>query len=134
MIQFLLIWSDWGILLVRVVLGLILMGHGLPKLKNLKAAGENFQSMGFKPGPFWGTLVALLEVFGGLALILGFLTQIFAAFVVIEFIVILSTIKRKSGFVGGYELDLLILAVAVLLVFVGSGSVSIDNMLGLLIF
>lgn len=115
-------------------MGLILMGHGLPKLKNLKATGESFQGMGFKPGLFWGTLVALLEVFGGLALILGFFTQVFAALVAIEFIVILATIKRKSGFVGGYELDLLILAVAVLLVLVGSGSVSIDNVLGILVW
>ena len=134
MIQFLLIWSDWGILLVRAVLGLILMGHGLPKLKNLKATGESFQNMGFKPGAFWGTLIAILEVFGGLALTLGFFTQIFAALVAIEFVVILATVKRKSGFVGGYELDLLILAVAILLVLVGGGSVSIDNSLGILLF
>lgn len=134
MIQFLLIWSDWGILFLRAVLGLIFMGHGLPKLKSLKSTGENFKKMGFKPGPFWGTLVALLEVFGGLALILGFFTQIFAALFVIEFVVILLTVKRKSGFVGGYELDLLILAAAVLLVLIGSGSISLDNSLGILLF
>ncbi len=134
MIQLLLIWSDWGILLLRVVLGLIFVRHGLPKMKDLKATGESFAGMGFKPGRFWGTLVAILEIVGGLALIAGFFTQIVAALFVIEFIVILAAVKRKSGFVGGYEFDLLILASVVLLVLLGSGSISIDRLLGILLY
>ncbi|MCL4391786.1 DoxX family protein [Patescibacteria group bacterium] len=134
MIQLLLIWSDWGILFLRVVLGLIFIRHGLPKMKDLKATGESFASMGFKPGRLWGTLVAILEVIGGLALIAGFFTQIVAALFVIEFIVIIAAVKRKSGFVGGYEFDLLILASAVLLVFLSGGSLSIDRLLGILLW
>ena len=134
MIQLLLIWSDWGILFLRVVLGLIFIRHGLPKMKDLKATGESFASMGFKPGRLWGALVAILEVIGGLALIAGFFTQIVAALFVIEFIVIIAAVKRKSGFVGGYEFDLLILASAVLLVFLSGGSLSIDRLLGILLW
>jgi uncharacterized membrane protein YphA (DoxX/SURF4 family) len=134
MIQLLLIWGDWGILFLRVVLGLIFIRHGLLKMKDLKATGESFAGMGFKPGRWWGTLIAILEVVGGLALFAGFFTQIIAAFFVIEFIVILAAVKRKSGFVGGYEFDLLILASVVLLVLLGGGSLSIDRLLGILIY
>ncbi len=134
MIQPLWIWSDWGLLVLRVILGLILIKHGWPKLKDLKQAGNGFAQMGFKPGVFWATVVSLLEVFGGLLLILGFLTQIVAFFVAIEFIVILIKVKRKAGFVGGYEFELLILAAALALIVLGAGRVSLDTVSGLIIY
>ncbi len=134
MIQFLFIFSDWGLLILRFVLGLIMAKHGFPKMKDLKTTGASFGDMGFKPGRFWGTLVALAEVAGGLALILGFLTQIFAVILLIEFVVILLKVKRKAGFVGGYEFELLIFAALFLLVLFGAGSRSLDWALGLVVF
>ncbi len=134
MIQFLFIWSDWGIFFLRFVLGLLLVRHGWPKLKDLKATGENFGKMGFKPGRFWGTLAGLLEFFGGLALIFGLFTQIVATLFVLEFAVILLKVKRKSGFVGGYELDLLIFVAALLLALIGGGALSLDGLLGIILF
>ncbi|MCL4400134.1 DoxX family protein [Patescibacteria group bacterium] len=134
MIQLFYVFSDWGIFLLRLVLGLTLVKHGWPKIKNLKGTGENFSGMGFKPGVFWGTLVAFLEFFGGLMLVAGFFTQAISLFFVLEFAVIILFVKRKAGFVGGYEFDLLIFAVALLLASVGSGALSIDNLLKILIF
>ena len=46
------------------------------KIKNLRANAQNFEMMGFRPGIFWGTIVALTETIGSLAVILGLGTQI----------------------------------------------------------
>ncbi len=134
MIQLFLVFSDWGILILRVVVGLIFVGHGWPKIKDLKTTASNFEGMGFKPGKLWGTLVALLEFLGGIALIVGFFTQIVALLFAIEFAVILLTVKRKSGFVGGYEFELLLFAAVLLLTLIGGGAWSVDNALGFLLF
>ena len=96
-----------GCLFLRVVFGAIMIVHGFPKLKNLKETGSNFANMGFRPGMFWGTLAALLESFGGLALILGIVTVPVAAFFVVEFLVIVIwKIGKHAPFVGGWEFDL----------------------------
>lgn len=126
MIQPLFLFSDWGLLILRVVLGLVLVVHGWPKIKNLKATGEGFAGMGFKPGIFWGTVAAVTEFVGGLFLIFGFLIQAAALFIAIQFIVILLTVKRRNRLVGGYEFELLILAAALALATIGGGSFGLD--------
>jgi putative oxidoreductase len=125
-----LLYGDWGLAALRIVLGVILLAHGWPKLEDLKKTSENFAGMGFKPGSLWATVAAIVEFFGGLALILGIWTEIPAFFVVCEFVVIMIwRLARKQPLVGGYELDLLILAGAVVLLTQGAGPVSFDRYL-----
>lgn len=134
MIQPLWVFSDWGLLVLRVVLGAILIAHGYPKLKGLRQTAESFSQMGFKPGMFWATLAMLVELVGGAFLILGLLVQVVAFFLAIEFIVIILKVKRKAGLVGGFEFDLLILAAALALLVLGAGRFSLDTVLGLIIY
>lgn len=133
MIQFFFIFSEWGILILRSVLGLILVVNGWPKIKDLKQNALKFSEMGFRPGIFWGTLVALAEFVGGIALITGFLTQIFAFIIAIQFVVILLSVKRRAKFTE-LQFDLLILASALILVALGGGGYSLDNFFGLLLY
>jgi putative oxidoreductase len=128
MFNLLLVFGDWGITFLRVVLGLIMFVHGKSKIKSLKKTGEGFETMGFRPGIFWATVVTIVEFLGGLFLIFGFLTQVVAFVLAIQFLVILFTVKRKAAFQGGLEFDLLILAVALALMVLGSGNLSIDRM------
>ena len=88
----------------------------------------------FKLGMFWATVVALTEFVGGIFLIFGFLTQIFAFIVAIEFIVIIIKLNWRKGLVGGYEFDLLIFASALALATLGAGGYSIDHFLGLILY
>ena len=134
MIQPLFIFSDWSVLILRIILGLVLIVHGWPKIKNLSANAQNFVAMGFKPAKFWGTIAAVVEFLGGLLLILGFLTQLVAFFVVIQFVVAILKVKIKQNFVGGYELDLLILGAALLLMTVGGGFYGLDDLFGFFIY
>ena len=134
MVQFLLLFDNWALLILRVVLGLILLIHGWPKIKNLKATSQSFSAMGFKPAIFWGTIVALVEFLGGLALIGGLLVQVVAFLVAIQFIVIILKVKRDKGFAGGYEFDLLIIATALILFTIGGGAFGLDNILGIILY
>ena len=127
MLQPLFIFSEFGLLFLRVALGGILLAHGFPKIRNLKATAGNFASMGFKPGMFWGGMAAAIEFIGGLLLIAGFLTQVVAFFVTVQFLVIILKVRRGQKLVGGYELDLLILAAASLLLTTGGGVYSLEN-------
>lgn len=120
--------SDWALLALRLAFGVIFLAHGWPKLKNLKVNAQNFEMMGFKPGGLWGTIVALAETLGGLAVILGLGTQY--AGLVLAFDMTISSlwkIKRGQKLVGGFELDLILLASGLILATIGGGAYSLDN-------
>jgi len=134
MIPFLFIYNNWALFLLRVVLGLILLAYGLPKIKNLRKTADYFSSMKFRPGIFWASLVAGLETIGGIAIIFGFFAQFFAFFVLLEFAVILLTVKRKAGLKGGMELELIIAATAFMITTSGAGPYSLDHYFGILLF
>lgn len=125
------IFSDWTLLLLRLVIAAIFLAHGLPKIKNLKQNAINFTGMGFKPGAFWGTIVAFVEVFGGLAILFGVGVQIAGILLAVNMSV--ATLwKRKQGMklVNGYELDLLLLTANLLLATAGPGIYSIQSYFG----
>lgn len=137
MFTLLSLYSDWAIFALRLVLGLTFLIHGWPKLKSLKTTAQNFGAMGFRPGFFWGPLVAIVEFFGGLAFLGGGYVQVAAALIAAEFAVIIiwKILKRQSftmrvveGFVGGLEFDLLIFAAALVLFAAGGGAYSLDRM------
>ena len=73
-----LINSDWVLLFVRIVLGVVMVYYGWPKIKDLKSNSKDFVKMGFKPGWLWGTAIALVEFVGGIAMLIGFLVEIAA--------------------------------------------------------
>lgn len=133
MINFLFVFNNWALLLVRILLGIILIYHGWPKIKDLAKTAKDFASMGFKPGKFWGTLVALLEFVGGIFIIAGFLTQVIAVLLFVQFLVILLTLKRQASF-EDIEFDLLILGVSALVATLGAGPYSIDVLLNLFLY
>jgi len=124
------LYDTWPVLILRVALGVILIAHGWPKLRDLKATAKGFEAMGFKPGSLFGTLAAILEFFGGIALILGFFTTCVAALLGVQFIVILFwKWAKKMPLVGagGWEFDLLILAALIALFSLGAGAFSLDR-------
>lgn len=124
------LYDQWPVLILRIALGAILIAHGWPKIKNLKQNAKNFAGMGFKPGGLFGTIAALLEFFGGVAILIGLFTAFFAGLFALEFIVIIiwKWLKRMP-FVGGWEFDFLILAGVFALFALGGGAYSLDRFL-----
>ena len=70
--------------------------------------------------------IGLLEVIGGIALLVGVLTRIASILFIIEMIGSTITAKLSKGFVGGYELDLLLMAVTISLLLTGPGRISVE--------
>jgi len=127
---FLSLYASWALLILRIALGMIFIAHGWPKIKNLQQTATNFHGMGFRPGKFWGTIAAVLEFFGGIALIVGLFTMLLGGLFVVEFAIILGWKLRKNiPLVNGWELDLIIFAGATIILALGAGAYSFDRLL-----
>lgn len=123
--------SDWALLALRVVIAVIFFAHGWPKIKDLRQNAMNFGMMGFRPGAFWGTIVAFVEVFGGLAILLGLGVQIAGPILAINMLVAALWKKKQGmGLVNGYELDLVLLTANLLLATTGPGMYSAQSYFG----
>ncbi|MCR4328711.1 MAG: DoxX family protein [Patescibacteria group bacterium] len=123
------IWSDWGLLLLRVIAGIVFVVHGWPKFRKMHETAVSFESMGFKPGKLWGPAVAILEFFGGIALLVGFATELIAALLCVQFIIIIIwKVTKGQKFVSGWEYDLVLLGVVASLIVLGSGMFSLDKL------
>ena len=124
--------TDLASLVVRLALGGIFIVHGYPKLKDLgKGTGQWMKSIGFPSG--MGLFAGIAEFFGGIVVVLGFLTPVVAALFVLWTIglVWVSIAKIKKKFSGGYELDLLLFAFSLVLLAIGGGLYSIDHLIGI---
>ena len=100
-----------SLLLIRVMLGITMMLHGIPKFLDLQGTTDFFVSLGFPA--FMPILIGLIEVGGGLFMIIGLLVPL----VSLGFIAILSTaiimLQLGNGFLNGYELELILIIMSV---------------------
>lgn len=101
------------------------MIHGLPKLLDIPGTQTSFTNMGLPPD--LAVIIGLLEFIGGLVILLGLLTRIAAILLAIEMIGAILMVKLSKGFIDGYELDLLYLAIMISLMISGPGSISIER-------
>jgi putative oxidoreductase len=123
--------SEWGIFLIRVTLGIIILMHGLTKWADIPQASIVFTKVAHLPMAFV-YLVAIFEVLSGIFLILGCFVRISSIFVAILMIsaVVLAKIPTGSPFIGGptksgIELDLIFFAVAISLILTGSNKLAL---------
>jgi putative oxidoreductase len=127
---------DIGLLIIRLVVGLLFAGHGLQKLfgwfggHGLKGTGGFFESIGYRPGPFMALIAGTTETAGGALLASGFLTPLAAAMVIGVMVNAIVTVKFASGLYNGYEIDLLYALVALGVAFAGPGGYSLDAAAG----
>jgi putative oxidoreductase len=126
---------DLSLALVRVVIGLTFFMHGWQKLFDNGIGGVTgfFDSLGVPAAGLFAVLVTLLELLGGLALILGIGTRIVAALLAIDMLVALLLVHISNGFFvgnGGIELVLLLGVSAVAFVLSGAGAYSLDSRFG----
>lgn len=112
--------------ILRIVLGIILVTYGVNKFKNPNMAEEIFSSAGIRPAKLWVKAVATLELISGLLLLIGFLTQLAVILASLILIVTVIKMKIKNGFIRGYDFEILLLAIALSLLFLGPGAFSID--------
>ena len=110
---------------LRIIAGIGFIIHGLPKLLDIPGTQNSFINMGLPPE--LAIIIGLLETIGGLAILLGILTRIAAGLLAINMIGAIIQVKISKGFIGGYELDLLYLAIMISLMITGPGNLSIEK-------
>jgi putative oxidoreductase len=127
---------SYGILLLRVVVGLAFVGHGTQKLFGWfggygpKGTGGFFTSQGYRAGVVMAVAAGLSEAGGGALLALGFATPLAGALIAIVMINAIGSVTLKKGFMLGSELELVYLTIAVSLAATGPGRFSIDRAIG----
>ena len=120
-------------LLLRLVIGFTFMVHGYPKFsaEQRKQGGDWMKSLGLPAG--FILFGAVVEFFGGIALVLGILTPVVAALFALWMLSTtwLAKVKMKKKFAGGYEIDIVLLVASLALAALGAGFFSIDHLLGI---
>lgn len=125
----------WGIAVLRAVVGLVFLAHGLQKAfaTGMTGVAEFMGQVGIPLPMAAAVLVTAVEIVGGLALIAGFFTRWVAIPLAIEMLVAAVVVHGPSGFFlpNGFEYALTLLASSVSLSLLGPGTYAVDNVLRL---
>ncbi|WP_022873384.1 DoxX family protein [Nesterenkonia alba] len=127
---------DIGLLILRLVLGLILFTHATQKLagwfggNGLSRQGEIFAGLGLRPGRAMVAAAATAELMAAVLLTLGLFTPVAALLAAATMLVAGVTMHLNSGsfwnVAGGGEYPYVLAACAAVLGFTGAGSLSAD--------
>jgi len=127
-----------GLLLIRVVIGVIFAAHGAQKLFGWfggfgpKGTGGWMESLGIKPGVAAAVAAGLVELLGGLAFAAGLFTPIAAVLLSLTMVMAIVKVHAPNGFwntAGGYEFNLILIVVLIGIALTGAGSYSLDALL-----
>ncbi|MGY4857685.1 DoxX family protein [Cryobacterium sp. AP23] len=120
-----------ALLVLRVAVGAVFIAHGAQKVFVYGFAGTSgsFADMGVPLAAVLGPVVGLLELIGGVLIVLGLATRVVAAALAVDMLVAIVLVHLPFGIFaaeGGYELTLVLAAVAAALVLAGAGRLSLD--------
>jgi putative oxidoreductase len=130
---------SYGILVLRVVLGSIMMAHGAQKLFGWFGGGGprgtagSFAQLRFRAPLMMALAAGAAEFGGGLLIATGLVTPLAALAIAVVMLNAIGTVHWRNGFwntAGGYEFNLLVYAAAVAIAATGAARFSLDNLLG----
>ena len=133
--------AQFAPLVVRVIVGVIMSVHGWQKLMGGPANfAVGLAQQGVPLPGLMAWVVTLVELVGGILLIVGLFSRLAALLLTIEFIVIILTVKipmhvpliaPPHSAYPGVELDLALLAGFLVVLLTGPGRISLDHALGI---
>lgn len=129
-------------LIARVVLGIVILPHGLQKTLGLFGGGGFSNTVDFFVSTGMPSIVAVLiiaaESLGAISLIVGFLARFSAAAITLIMLGAIFMVHKPHGFFmnwfganegEGFEYHILAIGLGLIVVVVGAGKASIDRML-----
>lgn len=130
---------DLALLVLRLVVGLLFVGHGAQKLfgvfggGGLEGTAGMFDNIGLRPGWLHARGAGTAEFAGGLLLALGLFTPFAAAALIAVMTAAVITVHAPNGIWNtkqGYEYNLVMAATVFSLAGIGAGAWSLDNAFG----
>lgn len=119
--------SHFAPLVLRIVLGIVFIIHGYMKIANLEQTTNFFSTVNIPLPGVVAPVVALLEIIGGIALIIGLYSRIFALLLCVDMLFAIATAKAQASFVGGWEFELMLIAGLLSLALSGPGVISLTR-------
>jgi putative oxidoreductase len=133
--------TDIVLIIVRTVLAWVFIYHGARRLfgwfggLGISRSADYFANTAhLHPGTLWAVLSGLIEFGGGIAIALGFLTRLAGAGIFVDMMMAIVTVTwangiNATGTKSGYELNLGLGVLALVVAFFGAGRFSIDALL-----
>lgn len=125
--------AGWGLTILRVVTGIVFIGHGLPKFgigggQGLEGTAGFMASLGLPAPMLMAVLIASSEAIGGALLVVGFMARPAAFTQLIGMLVATFLVHWENGMfaAGGYQWSLLLAAAAAAIMIEGAGKFSVD--------
>lgn len=128
-------WQNYAAIPLRIALGIIFVAHGAQKLfgwfegGGLESTASFLASYGLTPGPFWAVVAGVVELIGGIALLVGVATSWAAVALAARTLAALILVNAPAGFAamrGGVEFPLALLGGLLTLVVTGAQAYSLD--------
>ncbi|MCA1558901.1 MAG: DoxX family protein [Acidobacteria bacterium] len=133
--------QPYGLAILRLAIGAIFIAHGAQKLfpiwGGVDGTAAFFTQLGLAPAVPLAVLVAVVEFFGGIMLVLGAQTMVVALALAIDMVVAIWKVHFANGFFinwtmapgqgHGYEFNLTLLGALVALMLTGPGALSVDG-------
>lgn len=116
-------WTDAVLLVARLIIGVVMLYYGWPKVRDPRKNAKDFDATGFRPGWLFGTLVLAAEFFGGILMLVGAFVWVAAAAFGFEMALgtVVKITKWRKPFTD-YSYDLLLLGLCLLLLALGPGA------------
>ena len=124
---------ELGLAILRIVLGVIFVAHGWPKVGSMDSTTAMLGSVGIPLPMLAAWAVTILELGGGLLLLAGFLVTPVALLLTVHMLLGIIMVHAANGFyvidlgTGGVEFNLILAAAAMMLVFGGPGLAALDS-------
>lgn len=124
--------AKWGMLPLRIVVGLVFMMHGAQKLFvfGLGGTADIMGKLGLPLPVVCAAIVIVVELLGGLAIILGVFTRLAGALLAFEMLIAILVARLSGGFFApyGYEFELTLLGACLTFALNGPGQMSLEEL------
>ena len=122
---------DITLLIMRLMIGSFFIVHGYSKFVDTKDIAKWLEKYGYKPPMLWVSLIIITELAGGIGLILGLGTRLFA--LMMSVVMLQGIYHRKHikelKFVDGWEVNYVTLASTITLILLGAGKYSLGYLM-----